>query len=98
MSLDAVCAPCREGKHCNAFGPDCGYYCACWCPNKWMRSYHNYRYCFLLDNKLAHFIWLKVFCPNGWHLWDEVLSSHSTDPERRHYLFCDACDETVDIV
>ena len=94
---DAYCDGCRESKHCNEFGPDCGYYCACACTNGWMRSYRNYSYHGLLDNPLAHFIWRKLFCRIRWHLWDEVLSSSSNDPQRRHYLFCDACNETVDI-
>lgn len=95
---DAVCAPCRANKHCNE-EPDwnAGYYCMCSCPNEWMRSYRNYSYHGLLDNPLAHFIWRKLFCRIRWHLWDEVLSSTAADPQRRHYLFCDACDETVDI-
>lgn len=65
--------------------------------SEWMASYSNYRYWSLLDNRLAHFLWRKLFCRMDWHLWDEVLSGSSNDPQRRHYLFCDACDETVDI-
>ncbi len=92
---DAVCTPCLAGEHCNEIG---AFACACpLCPNEWMSSYRAYSYWGLLDNSLAHYLWRGLFCPMGWHLWDEVLSSTADDPQRRHYLFCDACDETLDI-
>ena len=36
-------------------------------------------------------IWKKVFCPRGWHLFDEVASLG------RHELYCDACGKTIGI-
>ena len=65
--------------------------------SEWMDRYRGYSYFCLLDSKLAHFVWRRLFCPTGWHLWDEVLSSHGSDPDRGHYLYCDACGETMDV-
>lgn len=38
-----------------------------------------------LQNKFIWWLWKRLLCPHGWHLWDEVLS---TD----HTLYCDACE------
>jgi len=51
--------------------------------------YHGYTYIGLLDNRLSRFLWRKVFCVRGWHLWDESLG------DARHYLSCDACGVAV---
>lgn len=45
-----------------------------------------YTYPSILDNRLSHWLWKRLCCPRGWHLWDEVLS------ELGHRLSCDACD------
>ena len=42
-------------------------------------------------NKIILLIWKKIFCKRGWHLWDEVSSVDD------HYLYCDACETTVNI-
>jgi hypothetical protein len=57
---------------------------------KWMDITHP---C-LWDGWLPEFIyqfWKKVFCPKGWHLFDECQSQYS------HSLFCDACGLDVKI-
>lgn len=46
-----------------------------------------YSYPSLFDNRIAHSLWRLLFCPRGWHLWDEVLSGLN----EAHYLTCDAC-------
>jgi len=51
----------------------------------------GYTYPGFLQNKVCWYLWKKLFCRNGWHLWDEVLSDDS------HYLYCDACDCTENI-
>ena len=38
---------------------------------------------------IFHEAWRRTNCPNGIHLWDEVLSAGDDGPE--HYLHCDAC-------
>ena len=43
-----------------------------------------------LQNRLAWWLWQRLCCPRGWHLWDEVISD-------RHYLVCDACETEVPI-
>lgn len=35
--------------------------------------------------------WKDAHCPNGNHLWDEVISNNN------HYLFCDACEISLNI-
>lgn len=42
-----------------------------------------------LQNDIVRLLWHKLFCKNGWHLFDEVQSVDS------HYLFCDACALTI---
>ena len=44
----------------------------------------------LPENEIIYFVWSKLFCKKGWHLFDEVLSS-----ECGHYLYCDACGLSV---
>jgi hypothetical protein len=46
----------------------------------------------ILGNKLSWFMWKKLCCKRGWHLWDEVYVS-----KEEHYLFCDACEIRVEI-
>lgn len=36
-------------------------------------------------------IWRAVFCPRGWHLFDEVTTVFG------HYLHCDACGLIVHV-
>ena len=38
------------------------------------------------------FIWRKLFCKRGFHLFDEVLSGAFG-----HYLYCDACELVIPI-
>jgi len=38
-----------------------------------------------LDNRLCHWLWKKLCCPRGWHLFDECQSLDD------HMLNCDAC-------
>jgi len=54
-----------------------------------MDEWRGYSYWFLLDNRLAQWLWRKLFCRIGWHLWDEVLS------DLGHRLYCDACEEEL---
>jgi hypothetical protein len=54
-------------------------------------NYENYTYPKFLQNRLAHWLWKKLFCRMGWHLWDEVLSLDY------HYLYCDACEKEQDL-
>jgi len=54
-------------------------------------KYRGYVYPRCFDNYRMWWVWRKLFCPRGWHLWDEV----STPDES--YLFCDACGEEVGI-
>ena len=49
-----------------------------------------YTYPGVFGNRLGRLIWRTLFCPRGWHLWDEVLSGVN----ERHYLTCDACQES----
>lgn len=58
-----------------------------------LEQYAGYTYSPLLDNALCHWLWRRVFCRRGWHLWDEVLSGLG----EAHYLYCDACEESVHI-
>ena len=45
-----------------------------------------YSYPPIFDNRFSHWLWKRLCCPRGWHLWDEVLS------ELGHCLYCDACE------
>lgn len=56
------------------------------------RKYQGCTYPAWLDNKRTHRAWKRVFCPQGWHLWDEVWSLDS------HYLYCDACGRELPIM
>lgn len=38
-----------------------------------------------IQNSACWWIWRKLCCSCGWHLWDEVVTLD------RHYLSCDAC-------
>lgn len=49
-------------------------------------NYQGYTYPHIFDHRLVHAVWRRLFCPRGWHLWDECWS-----PEA-HVLFCDACE------
>lgn len=53
--------------------------------------YFGITYWGCLGNPLSLWLWRKVFCRRGWHLWDEVWSL--TD----HYMSCDACELYVGI-
>lgn len=59
-------------------------------------KYKGYSYWNVLGNPKAQKWWKRVFCPMGWHLWDEVETWPDGKPE--HYLVCDACDEEIAIV
>jgi hypothetical protein len=37
-------------------------------------------------------LWRRLACPHGWHLWDEVIGVL-----HQHSLSCDACDLALDI-
>jgi hypothetical protein len=58
-----------------------------------MNDYHGYSYLGLLDNRFIQAVWKRVFCPIGWHMWDEVLSG----VHEHHYLSCDACGLAQDL-
>jgi hypothetical protein len=49
-------------------------------------TYHGYSYPSIFANRLGWFLWKRLFCRTGWHLWDEVWSLDF------HGLFCDACE------
>ncbi len=55
------------------------------------KHYRGYTYPRVLHNRLAQYLWRKIFCPGRIHLWDEVLGEE-------HYLVCDACQGEVRIV
>ncbi len=42
-----------------------------------------------LEPRPIRWLWKKIWCPRGWHLWDEVSNSDGD-----HYLHCDACEAT----
>ena len=65
--------------------------------SKWMDRYRGYTHPGLLSSWPCRGLWRRLCCSRDWHLWDEVLSSYGGDPDRRHYLSCDACDESVDM-
>lgn len=52
-------------------------------------KYHNISYPKILDNEQSHKLFKDIFCTQGFHLFDEVLSMDS------HTLYCDACGLTV---
>jgi hypothetical protein len=56
-----------------------------------MKNYKGYTYPKFLQNKLCWYLWKRIFCKRGWHLWDEVSSLDE------HYLYCDACECQVEI-
>jgi hypothetical protein len=49
--------------------------------------YVGHTYPAIFDNGLCQWVWSRLFCPRGWHLWDEMVNSESD-----HVLGCDACD------
>lgn len=42
-------------------------------------------------NRITWWLWRRIFCPRGWHLFDEVSSVEW------HYLGCDACGLAVQV-
>lgn len=60
-------------------------------PNRMGEEWLGITYPYLLQNRLCLFIWRKIFCPGGFHLFDEVQSVE------HHYLSCDACDYAVNL-
>lgn len=55
------------------------------------RKYYGLTYPKILDNKFIKWLWRKLMCKYGYHLFDEVLSIE------HHYLSCDACGSEVHI-
>jgi len=45
----------------------------------------------IFQNRFTWAVWRKMFCVNGFHLFDEVWSAAD------HYLYCDACDLSIDV-
>lgn len=41
------------------------------------------------QNEFTWKLWKKLFCPTGFHLWDEAADTKS------HNLFCDACEKSI---
>lgn len=61
-------------------------------PNNRMKEKRlDITYPYFLQNKFSLWMWKKVFCPKGFHLFDEVQSVE------HHYLSCDACEYTVNL-
>jgi len=61
-------------------------------PNSRMREdWLGVTYPKILQNKFVWWAWKFVFCPMGFHLFDELQSVDD------HYLSCDSCDFVVHI-
>lgn len=61
-------------------------------PNNRMRElWLDVTYPYIFQNIIFWWLWKKIFCPTGFHLFDEVQSVYD------HYLSCDACDFVVNI-
>lgn len=48
-------------------------------------EYHGFTYPTILDHAWVHWLWRRLFCPKGWHLWDEARGLNDDT------LYCDAC-------
>lgn len=59
--------------------------------NRMMEDRLDITYPGLFQNSLMLNIWKNIFCPAGWHLFDELQSMDD------HYLSCDACDLAIHI-
>lgn len=61
-------------------------------PNNRMRElWLDVTYPYIFQNSVIQWLWKRVFCPTGFHLFDEVQSVDD------HCLSCDACDFVVNI-
>lgn len=57
--------------------------------SKLIDEWHDISYPVVFQDKIGWWIWKHLFCPSGWHLFDESMS------EEDHCLYCDACGLTV---
>ena len=55
------------------------------------KYWRNITYPSLLCHNFILWFWKKVFCPKGFHLFDEYASLE------RHCLYCDACEISIEI-
>ena len=70
-------------------------------------NWHNITYPAIFQNTPALWLWGKLCCPRGWHLFDEWLGTclHNSDEECKregcnghgHAIICDACGLEIDI-
>lgn len=47
-----------------------------------------------LNYRPVHWVWRKLFCPQDWHLYDQVIGWLGPG-EWEVYLYCDACERVV---
>ena len=59
--------------------------------NRMKEDWLGVSYPYVFQNIFVWKLWKNLFCPMGWHLFDEVQSIDE------HYLSCDACDAMVHI-
>lgn len=59
-------------------------------------KYHGYSYPTILSKGPLGWLWKKIFCKRGWHLWDEVLGTGAdTEDGWEHSMVCDVCQKTI---
>jgi hypothetical protein len=51
-----------------------------------MKYWYHTTYPRIFDSPFVQSLWKRIFCPRGWHLWDEHANAE------QHDLFCDACE------
>ena len=62
-------------------------------------KYHEYSYPPFLSWGIFGWIWKRLCCRKGWHLWDEVLSNGAdTEDGWDSYMVCDVCEEDIQLV
>lgn len=54
-------------------------------------KYHGITYPIFFCFKPFFWLWKRICCRRGWHLFDEVWSTDN------HYLHCDVCELVVNI-
>jgi len=54
-------------------------------------KYIGITYPHIFSNRIVRWLWKRINCRRGIHLWDEAWSPQN------HYLSCDACGKTLGI-
>ena len=54
-------------------------------------GYRGYSYPSALAHRPIYWLWARIFCPRGWHLWDETWAIDW------HGMSCDACYAALQI-